>query len=299
MLSVSDVVFSFSPEHPPVARVSPGDMVRFMTKDCFCDQVTGASDLVTAIDFDRVNPATGPVFVEGAEPGDTLCAEILSIDVAEKGIACTLPDSGPLIGWCELRTKVIEVREGKAIFNDLVFPVRPMVGVIGTAPAEGAVVCGQPGAHGGNLDCKFMTAGAKAYFPVRTRGALFQLGDLHASMGDGEIGGTGIEIGGTVLVRLHLIKNLPLDWPVLETGDTIHTLASGSEFVAVQREAARQMQRLIAAAWGWDETDAALYLSVRGDSAICQTCQPSTFDMVLRMGIPKEPGKARLLPLPG
>jgi amidase len=298
MLLISDVVFSFSPDHQPVARVKPGDTVRFKTKDCFCDQVTGEHDLVTTIDFDRVNPASGPVFVEGAEPGDVLCAEILSIDTADKGIACTLPESGPLIEWCELRTKVIEVRDGMAYFNDLVFPVRPMVGVIGTAPASGSVVCGQPGAHGGNLDCKFMRAGAKAYFPVRTKGALFQLGDLHASMGDGEISGTGIEIGGDVTVRLHLMKSFRLDWPMLETDDMIHTLASGPEFVAAQREAARQMQRLVAMAWGWDETDAALYLSVRGDSAICQTCQPSSFDMVLRMGAPKEPSKPRLVPLP-
>ena len=296
MITVSDFVFSFSPDHPPAARALPGEVVRFVPQDCFCGQVTGESVLTTEIDMTRLNPATGPVFVEGAEPGDALFADILSIDIADRGYLCTLPDYGPLGGWSELRTREVDARGGVLRFNDLVFPARPMVGVIGTAPSEGSVSCENPGAHGGNMDCKLVEAGARTFFPVRTSGALFQLGDLHASMGDGEIGGSGVETAGSVLVRLGLLKDFPLDWPLVESRGMIHAVASGPEFVDTQREAARQMQRLITAAWGWDDTDAALYLAARGDSAICQSCKPSDSDIVLRVGVPLEPGMPRLVP---
>ena len=133
---------------------------------------------------------------------------------------------------------------------------------------------------------------------TRAYEALFQLGDLHASMGDGEIGGSGVEIAGSVIVRLGLVKGFSLDWPLVESCGMIHAIASGPEFVEVQRQAARQMQRLISAAWGWDDTDAALYLAARGDSAICQSCKPSDFDIVLRVGAPVEPTMPRLIPAP-
>ncbi|MDI9370004.1 MAG: acetamidase [Synergistaceae bacterium] len=298
MITVSDSVFSFSPDHPPVARVRPGDTVRFVVQDCFCGQITDESVLTTEIDFSKLNPTAGPVYVEGAEPGDALCAEILSIDIADRGYLCTMPGYGPMGDWCELRTREVEVLDGVLRFKDLLFPARPMVGVMGTAPASGEVACEDPGPHGGNMDCKLIEAGARAYFPVRTEGALFQLGDLHASMGDGEIGGSGVEIAGSVIVRLGLVKDFQIDWPLVESRGMLHAVASGPEFVSVQRDAARQIQRLITAAWGWDDTDAALYLAARGDSAICQSCKPSDFDMVLRVGAPMEPSMPRLAPLP-
>lgn len=298
MLTVSDSVLSFSPLHKPAARARPGDAVRFIAQDCFCGQITDESVLTTEIDFSKLNPAAGPVFVEGADPGDVLCADILSIDVADRGYLCTMPDYGPMGDWCELRTREVEARDGMLRFKDLLFPARPMVGVIGTAPATGEVSCEDAGPHGGNMDCKLIEPGARVYLPVRTSGALFQLGDLHASMGDGEIGGSGVEIAGSVIVRLGLVKGLSLDWPLVESCGMIHAIASGPEFVEVQRQAARQMQRLISAAWGWDDTDAALYLAARGDSAICQSCKPSDFDIVLRVGAPVEPTMPRLIPAP-
>ena len=105
-----------------------------------------------------------------------------------------------------------------------------MIGVIGVAPEKGkSVPCGYPGSHGGNLDCKLMVKGNTAYFPVRVEGGLVQMGDMHAVMGDSELCGTGLEINGTVIARVSVIKNCPLEWPVLETADTWYTMASAAD----------------------------------------------------------------------
>lgn len=296
MLTVSDVVFSFSSRHSPAASAEPGEAVRFVTKDCFGGLVDYDEEPMTTLDSDQVNPATGPVFLLGAEPGDVLVAEILSVDVEDRGLVCTAPGSGPLSDGSRQCRRVVGIRRGRGEFNGLSFPVRPMVGVIGVAPGEGEVFCGYPGPHGGNLDCRLMAAGARAFFPVRVPGGLFQLGDLHAAMGDGELGGSGIETGGEVMARLGLVKRFSLAWPVLEAGGRVYTLASGREFGGVQRECARQMQRLISGAWGWEGEDAALYLAIRGDVEVCQSCTPGEFDMVLRVGIPMEAGMAPLVP---
>ncbi len=293
---IESYVYHFSPDNEPVKRVEKGATVTFKTLDCFSNQIKSEEQLITAIDFDRVNPATGPVYVEGAEPGDVLVVDILKIKVGDVGIASTLPETGPLIGKVESsRTKLIPVKDGKVIFNDIEFPANPMIGVIGVAPAEGKVPCGFPGSHGGNMDCNKIVEGARVYFPVRTPGALFQLGDLHASMGDGEICGTGIEIPGEVTVKIDLVKDFPLDWPVLETEDMWYAIASDHEFEKALRFASEQMQLLVSKAYGWDMTDVYLYMSVRGSFEICQGCKPSGFPTVVRFGVPKVEEKPRLI----
>ncbi len=284
---ITSCVYSFAPQNKPVHEARPGETLVFKTMDCFSNEIKREDQLITTFDYNRANPATGPVFVTGAEPGDVLVVDIKTIDVAGRGVVTTLPEVGPLADRMEVRTKVLEVAGGRTVFNGLSLPVRPMVGVIGVAPAEGSVPCGFPGAHGGNLDSKLMEAGARAYFPVRTPGALFQLGDLHAVMGDGELCGTGLEIEGQVTVTLGLVKKTPLDWPVLETADKWYAMASDLEYTPALTAAARQMQELISRAYGWDVTDAYFYLSLWGDVEVNQGCQPCPVPMVLRLGVPK------------
>jgi len=293
---IESYVYSFSPNNKPAIKVAKGATVTFKTLDCFSNQIKSEEQLITSIDFNRVNPASGPVYVEGAEPGDVLVADILEIEVGEMGIASTLPETGPLCDKVEgARTKIIPIKNGKAIFNDIEFPINPMIGVIGVAPEKGEVPCGFPGNHGGNLDCNKIVAGSRVYFPVRTPGVLFQLGDLHASMGDGEICGTGIEIFGKVTVKLDLIKNVALDWPVLETREMWYVIASDHQFETALKFASEQMQLLVSRAYGWDMTDVYLYLSVRGSFEICQGCKPSDFPTVVRVGVPKIDEKPRLI----
>ena len=175
-------------------------------------------------------------------------------------------------------------------------PVDHMIGVIGVAPEKGkSVPCGYPGSHGGNLDCKLMVKGNTAYFPVRVEGGLVQMGDMHAVMGDSELCGTGLEINGTVIARVSVIKNCPLEWPVLETADTWYTMASAAGYEEALRHASVQMQDLVAAATGWDATDAYLYMSLRGDLEVCQACKPCEVDLIVRLGVPKADMKRPLV----
>ncbi|MDR1044260.1 MAG: acetamidase/formamidase family protein [Candidatus Adiutrix sp.] len=288
---ISSCVYAFDPKNRPVKDAEPGETLTFETLDCFSNEIQKEDQLITSFDYNRANPASGPVYLTGAEPGDILTADIKSIEVAGHGVVTTLPEVGPLADRMAVRTKVLKLSGGYTEFNGLKMPVRPMVGVIGVAPEKGSVPCGFPGSHGGNLDSKLMEAGAKAYFPVRTAGALFQLGDLHAVMGDGELCGTGLEIAGKVTAVLGLIKKTRLDWPVLETADKWYVMASDLDYTKALTWASRQMQELISKAYGWDVTDAYFYLSLWGDLEINQACQPCPVPLVLRLGIPKIPGK--------
>jgi amidase len=204
-----EAVFGFGPEMQPVLEVDTGEVVTFENHDCFSGQIQTENDLVTDIDFSRINPATGPVSVRGAEPGDSLIGEILDIRPGPQGVATIIPGYGQLIDMVESPvTKVLPVRDGIVHFNDEVqFPVRPMVGVVGVATDGEEITNAMPGKHGGNLDDHLHRIGTKIYFPVRQRGGMFAVGDMHASMGDGEICGTGVEIAGEVTVRFDVLKD--------------------------------------------------------------------------------------------
>ena len=220
------VVYTFSADNEPTGTIDSGEIVIFRTQDCFSNQMHSESQLVTSCDYSKMNPATGPLFVRDAQPGDVIKVELLDVQCDTIGTTTTLPKIGPLWDKCETRTKRIPIENGKAVFNDVTFPINPMIGVIGVAPEKGkSVPCGYPGSHGGNLDCKLMVKGNTAYFPVRVEGGLVQMGDMHAVMGDSELCGTGLEINGTVIARVSVIKNCPLEWPVLETADTWYTMA--------------------------------------------------------------------------
>ena len=183
----NQAVYSMSPDHPPAARIASGEQVIFETSDCFGCQLTSEEQKVGAIDWERINPATGPLYVEGALPGDVLKVEILDISLADHATAVEMPGEG-VYGHLPTKetTRIFPVKDGILTFNDrLTFPVEPMIGVIGVAPAEGSVLTGTPDSHGGNMDCNRICAGSTLYLPVNVPGALLAMGDLHAIMGAG------------------------------------------------------------------------------------------------------------------
>ena len=293
---IREYVYAFSKDNAPVVRAKPGDTLSFATLDCFSGRITSPADLTDTFDYNKANPATGPVFVEGAEPGDILCVTVNDIRIASRGVVTTLPEVGPLADRMELRTKVLPMAGGKAVFNDMEIALNPMIGVIGTAPAGDPVPCGFPGDHGGNLDCKLITTGSRVLLPVRVPGALLQLGDLHALMGDAELCGTGLETPGEVDVTVDLIKNRPIPLPMLETAGHWHVFSADLDYTTALVNASRAMQDLLVAAYGWDRTDAYFYLSLEGDLGVNQGCQPCPVPMVLRLSVPKRPDKP-LLPV--
>ena len=202
------VVWGFGPDMEPVLEVDPGALVTFETNDCFTGQIRTESDLVTGIDFERVNGATGPVAVRGAEPGDSLIVEILEVKTVSVGVATIIPEIGQLIGGVQSPlTQLFRVEGDTVHMNDRIsFPLRPMVGVVGVASDGETVSNAYAGRHGGNLDNHMHGRGSRIFFPVKQPGGMFAVGDMYAAMGDGEVCGTGVEIAGEVTVRFDLLK---------------------------------------------------------------------------------------------
>lgn len=279
MLKIANtqVIYAMSRENAPVATISTNTDVSFATCDCFSDQIQTADAEFNQLDWQRINPATGPVFIEDAQPGDVLKVEIKSIELrGNQAVMVTAPQLG-VIGdeLTEPRILVVPIDNGEAqLPGGVSVPINPMIGVIGVPPAGEAISCGTPDSHGGNMDCKMITAGSTLYLPVNVEGALFALGDLHAAMGDGEVSVCGLEVAGDVVVNLRVIKNRSLPTPMLENGDSIFTLASALTLDDAAALATRNMAHFIA-----DNTDVTLpdainLLSISGDLQICQVVDP-------------------------
>ncbi|MHA2383388.1 MAG: acetamidase/formamidase family protein [Candidatus Thorarchaeota archaeon] len=184
-VSMRDVVFKADSRNPPVLRIKSGDTVVFECRDAFNQTIQEPTDLPINFDMERINPATGPVYVEGAHPGDTLEIHILDIDVAKQGSCCILPGFGYLSPeFPEPWTRIIPIEGGKAIFSEKVkIPIDPFPGTMIVAPAEGAHGTLIPKEYGGNMDSRACTIGTTVYLPVFVEGALFGVGDVHAVQG--------------------------------------------------------------------------------------------------------------------
>ena len=292
MQIIQDQVYAFSKNNKPVATAVPGEVLQFVTKDCFSNRITDETVTMATLDYgyDGANPAAGPVYVEGAQPGDVLVVDIYDIEVADEGTVATDDHCGPLFEGTPYRSKKVPIVDGMAQFNEVKFPINPMIGVIGTAPDGEDVIDGYVGAHGGNMDNHLITKGTRLYFPVRVPGALLQMGDVHAAMGDGELCGTGIEIPARITVRVGLLKDFELHWPVLETfgpEGRWYVNASGQEYNEAVMAAAKELQRLLMRITGWDATDTYMYMSLQSDVEISQGCKPCEVQLSLRIGTPK------------
>ena len=269
-------VFAFSGDAEPALTVPAGTRLRLETADCFDDQVQAQDDVLDAIDWDRVNPATGPVFVRGVHAGDVLSVLIESIDIGRRGVMAVAPGFGVLGGeFPEQVHRIVAIADGAArIAESIAVPLRPMIGVIGVAPAGPPVSTASPGPHGGNMDTRLIGAGAVLYLPVAHEGALFAAGDLHAAMGDGEICGTGVEVSGAITLRLDVRSDLRIKGPVLETPDHVVTIASAETLDAAAEAATRQMAALLTGRLGLSLEVAAMLMSAGGDLQVSQIVDP-------------------------
>ncbi|WP_102341998.1 acetamidase/formamidase family protein [Galactobacillus timonensis] len=300
MLTLRKFIYDFCKDNAPEANCDPGTIVHFVTQDCFGGQIKTEADHEENIDFTHTNPATGPLYVNGAEPGDVLAVDILDIQTASHGVIATIEGFGALWKTCELRTKIVQVRDGVVYFNDVTWPADPMIGVIGTAPAKDPVPSGYSFCCGGNMDSRKIRKGATVYFPVQVEGALLAMGDVHASMGDGEVCETGIEIAADIVVRVRLIKQFHLNWPVTETADAWYVNTNGRTCDTAIQRGYEELQRLVMNAYGWDATDTTMYISVQGileaNQAVLDQNETDEEGDTFRVGVPKLAGKPRLIP---
>ena len=268
-----------------MASAKSGDTVRFETLDCFGCQIKREDQLLEKIDWSNINPATGPLFIEDAMPGDVLKVEILDIELDDQGVMIDGPSHG-VTGQAvaEETTRIFPVNDGIIRFNEaLSFPVDPMIGVIGTAPAGEGVDTGTPGPHGGNMDCTRIGAGATLYLPVNVEGALLAMGDLHAKMGDGEVEVCGVEIAGAVTVKVTVVKNCGLPTPFLVNHEMAAAIYSAETLDDAAVGATMAMHSFLTAELGMNPHEAGMLLSVTGDLRICQIVDP---EKTCRMEIP-------------
>lgn len=283
-ISKNNAIFAMDPSHSPVAYAKSGDKVTFETMDCFSDTVQSHSDLVSSIDFNRVNPATGPLFIEDAKAGDVLKVTIEAIRVNNQGAVVTAPGLGLLSDGIETEETIIcPVSEDTITFKDYNLPIRKMVGVIGTAPKKDAINTGTPDSHGGNMDSVDLGEGATVYLPVNVDGALLALGDLHAAMGDGEVMGSGLEIAGEVDLTVEVIKNKAYPTPMIETETEWMTVASAETLDESALIATQHMSDFLQSKEGMTFNEAGMFMSIMGSLKVSQAVNPNkTMRMVVQ-----------------
>ena len=242
-VSMDQVIFTTDKNHPPVLHVSSGDTIIFECRDALNRAIQEPTDLPINLDFSKVNPATGPVYVEGAEPGDTLEVHIEKVEVAEQGACVIVPNFGYLAPeFPDPWTRIVPIKNGFAEFgNGIRIPINPFPGTLIVAPSEGAEGTLVPKDHGGNMDTKAINQGSVLYLPIFVPGALFGVGDVHAVQGDGEVCGTAVEIDAEVTIRLVVNKDKKIKRPQIETVDYFMTTAYADSTDEAAKIALRDM----------------------------------------------------------
>ena len=265
----------------PVHRLAPGDTVELELANSSGGQITSTattSDL-SRLDFTRVNPVTGPIWVDGAQPGDTLVVDVLDIAVDDWGWTANIPGFGLLTADFpdpHLRLSSVRGRTVHVLGREI--DCLPMIGTIGMPPAGPLVLpMVPPHRHGGNMDIRHLTVGTRLRLPVGVPGGLLSVGDTHAAMGGGEVCGTGVEVGSVVSLRIGLEKNAPVPTAVLETdgraerhGPTLVTTGIGPDLWAAARDATRSLIDQIGRRTGLAPVDAYLLAGLSADLHISE-----------------------------
>jgi amidase len=286
LITNEHIFYAFNGGNQPVAHVKQGEIFTLDTHDCFQGQIKTETDLLDMLDWDHVNPATGPVYIEGTLPGDILKIDLLSVKVHDQAVVCAVPNEGVLGDRItHMETSVLRYEGDYAIFKDKVrIPLRPMVGVIGIAPQSGSVPNGTPGDHGGNMDCTEIGEGTSLYLKVGVAGALFGAGDMHAVMGDGEIVVTGAESAGELVIKASVVEMPELPTPFLSTSESVITLASASTTDEAAKVATQNMAEFLTRFAGLAMNDAAMLMSLVGHLKFCQIVDPQ---VTVRFEFPK------------
>jgi acetamidase/formamidase len=270
---------------PPLASVPSGSVVEFDAFESSNGQVREDSTVedMAKVDFSRVDQVCGPIFVEGAEPGDSLEIELLDFQPADWGWTGIFPDFGLLADDFTdpaLRITRLDGKHGE-LLPGVRIPLAPFCGVLGVAPADDeAHPTVPPDYFGGNMDTKHLTAGTNLFLPVSAPGALFSLGDGHAAQGDGEVCGTAIETSMHATVRLTVRKDVHVTAPefltagpvgmATNTGQWYVTDGVGPDLMEAARDAVRRMIDYLGREHGLSPADAYMLCSVTCDLKISE-----------------------------
>ncbi|NMC58261.1 MAG: acetamidase [Candidatus Methanofastidiosa archaeon] len=278
--------YSIGPYYDPVLSVFPGDKIIVETVDAFegkiIDSTMKASDVVQ---LPFVNPLTGPIFINGAEIGDTLIVNIESIKPRgpqPRGTVCLQKYFGALSPFSKSLSeplpeivKKLNITEDGVYWNsNLVLPYEPFIGTIGTSPYIYSIDSLTPDSHGGNMDLPDIAPGATLYLPVRVDGALLFLGDCHACQGDGELCGVAVEFPSETTIQIDLIKQQMIQWPYLETNDFIMGIGSARPLEDAVKIAYDVLLQLMIDRYSFDKWDAYLLVSQVGRIRVGNVVDP-------------------------
>jgi acetamidase/formamidase len=280
-LQADAVHYTWSARHEPRLRIAPGDTLEVTTRDGFDGQLAGLAadaleDSIDVLDFGRIAPLTGPVWVEGAQPGDALSIEILSLEPQGPGWAVVWP------AWAQFdfhrpagvgpRGSLMtfdagELASGSVAIGGVDVPLSPMLGIVGTAPAAGEFATLPPRDFGGNMDCRLVREGATLLLPVFVEGGRVSFGDGHAVQGDGEISTTGLECGMRATVVIGLERGRHLGGPELRTPTSRTVIEYGHDLGQAARRAIERTHAALVAE-GLDGLQAYALLGLAGQLAI-------------------------------
>lgn len=273
---------------PPIATISSGEVVSFDLLDAACGQIVHDStvEAIRTLDFSQVDQVNGPIYVEGAAPGDTLEVEFLDLQPADWGWTAIIPGFGLLADeFSEPALKIWHLEGGADGWAEFApgirVPLAPFCGEIGLAPGKpGALSTIPPYRHGGNMDTKHLTKGAHLFLPVEAEGALYSMGDGHAAQGDGEVCGTAIETPMRATVRLTVRKDIQVQEPQFLTGGPLAARSNtasyyatdgiGPDLMEAARNAIRHMIDYLQRSYGLTRPDAYMLCSVMVDLKICE-----------------------------
>jgi amidase len=291
--SAEDLKNTYSPAHRPCGQVKSGETFVIETADCFGGRYRDPSR-VSAADHawveENLDVVTGPVFVEGAKPGDVLAVRIEAMEITTPGtiVVHGLTEQSPDDWWADHKTsRALPIRDGHVVVNDLLrVPVKPLIGCIATSPAVETVLSRYQGEWGGNQDCADMTTGATIVLPVNVEGGLLYFGDCKARMADGEIVDApecGTRITATATTRP---RPKSMRWPRVETATSLITVVSDISLADASRQAFRELLLWIEDDYDIRRDDIAAVMGMLADTAICQV---SNRMHTARCSIPREP----------
>lgn len=266
-------IYTYGAQHSPLAVVKPGETVTIHCVDSVDNCISKPSDLPSQkLKYPFINPQTGPIFIDGAESGDTLAVKILEIIPTRDWVwSALIPNFGALTQTSQTamlhdplpeKVWIYPLKDGFVhLTEDIKIPYQPFAGTMGTAPEIEAVSSLAPGNHGGNMDCADICPGNTVLLPVRAKGAHFMVGDLHAAQGDGELCGVACELAGAITATFHLIKHEAIEWPRVISDDFIMSIGSARPLEDAVRIATRDMVAWMESLIGFDRLEAFQFLS--------------------------------------
>jgi len=300
-MSLDKVHYKWDNSLEPALVIDPGDRVVYELRDVSDYQINPNSTVedLKNLDWNRLYPLAGPVYVNGAEPGDAIIVKVIDIKTKGWGWTAIIPGYGLLadVEHYDYYLRIWDLSSGEFTMLDdkVIIPLNPFCGVMGVARAEkGEFPVMPPGNFGGNMDCKHLTRGSELYLPVFVEGALFSVGDGHAAQGDGEVCVTAIESPIYVVLEFDLVKNANLKRPQavvykdpIRTFDTYHlTVGVGNSLMNAARDAVRDMIDLIVSKYGLKREDAYIIASIMADLKISEIVDKPNW--IVTAHIPKD-----------